>query len=442
MTRRAVFLAALAAALLLGACGKTAARRPDLILISIDTLRPDRLGCYGYPLPTSPRIDALRAEGVLFRTALAQAPSTLSSHASLLTSVSPVRHGASFALRRRLPEEATTVAEALQAAGYRTISVTAAGQMAPAFGLGQGFEVYRARSEPQEAGAFWARVGTAIRLLEKRDERPVFLFLHTYEIHHPYYPDPEILARFDPDYAGTLGDRIPVSLLTAINNGEMTIDAADRRRIEAAYAAEIASVDRAIGRLVDWLAASRRYRDAAIVVTSDHGEEFGEHGSIGWHSHTLYDELLRVPLIVRLPERRRAGHEVTMPVRLLDVAPTLLELAGVSAPAAFEGRSLLGLIGGDGGTGDRELPAPAHLDNRFSNSHAVRWRGWKLYDGRLFDLDADPLEQSDRTGAQPTLQAGLQEILERELAAGPSVEGSEAVLDEAQLRELESLGYL
>src|SRR5690606_9336935 len=127
------------------------------------------------------------------------------SHASLLTSVSPVRHGASFALRRRLPEEATTVAEALQAAGYRTISVTAAGQMAPAFGLGQGFEVYRARSEPQEAGAFWARVGTAIRLLEKRDERPVFLFLHTYEIHHPYYPDPEILARFDPDYAGTLG---------------------------------------------------------------------------------------------------------------------------------------------------------------------------------------------------------------------------------------------
>lgn len=437
--RRLAALALLVLVAALGCGAEKTARPPDLILISIDTLRADRLGCYGHPLPTSPEIDRLRAGAVLFREAIAQAPSTLASHASMLTSVPPVRLGASFARRRALPESAVTVAEVLQAAGYRTMALTAAGQLAREFGIGQGFEVYRPRSERQQAGAFWPRVGAALSLLEAPDPRPVFLFLHTYEVHHPYRPDPATLAKFDPGYRGGLGERIPVGLIEGINRGEIAIDAADLRHIERAYEAEIVSVDRAVGRLLDWLAASERFRDAVVVVTSDHGEEFGEHGKVGWHSHTLYDELLRVPLLIRLPGGEAAGGEVTLPVRLLDLAPTLLELAGVEAPPEFEGRSLLPLVRG---TATRELAALASLDDGSDASHALRLGGWKLWDGRLFDLASDPGERIDRAPDHPARVAVLQRMLAAEIARRFAGEAPTAELDAAAERELRALGYL
>lgn len=414
------------------------AGRPDIVLVSVDTLRADRLGCYGNPRPVSPEIDRLRADGVLFETTLAHASSTLSSHASMLTSLPPTAHGASFALRRRLPDEAVTLAEVLRDAGYRTVAITASGQLAPAFGLGQGFEIYRSRIEKHEAGAFWPRVGASLSQLADPDPRPVFLFLHTYETHHPYTPERALLDELDPGYQGKLGHKIPVELLQRVNAGEVELDEGDRRRVERAYEAEIRSVDRAFGRLIEGLEESGRLRDAVVVLTSDHGEEFGEHGRLGWHSHTLYEELLRVPLILRLPRAERAGATVATPVRLIDLAPTLLELAGVPAPPQFAGRSLLPLArGGD----PRELPAVASLDEEHGASHAIRWQGWKLYDGRLFDLGRDPGETVDRGAGESTRRAELERLLAAVLAdraaAGPSAE-----LDAAAEQELRALGYL
>src|SRR5690606_11003043 len=198
-------------------------RPPDIVLVSIDTLRADRLGCYGNPRPVSPAIDRFRADAVKFEIALAHASSTLSSHASMLTSLLPTAHGASFARRRRLPAAAVTLAEVLHDAGYRTVALTASGQLAPTFGLGQGFEVYRARVEQHEPGAFWPRVGAGLARLDEPDPRPVFLFLHTYEAHHPYTPDPALLDELDPGYAGRLGHRVPVDLLERVNAGEIEL---------------------------------------------------------------------------------------------------------------------------------------------------------------------------------------------------------------------------
>ena len=433
--------AALLAVVALAGCAPRRApvRPPDLILVSIDTLRADRLGCYGNPRPVSPEIDRFRAGAALFRTALAQASSTLSSHASMLTSLPPSAHGASFALRRALSSAVPTLAEVLRAAGYRTIAVTASGQLHRSFGLGRGFETYRARSERGRRGVFANRVGTALALLDGGDERPVFLFLHTYEAHHPYAPDPALLAALDPDYRGSLGDRIGVSLLKQVNRGELLLDAADRQRIVRAYEAEIRSVDAGFRALLEGLAARPRHRDAVVVLTSDHGEEFGEHGRVGWHSHTLYDELLRVPLILRLPGGEGGGREVTTPVRLIDLAPTLLDLAGVAAPPSFRGRSLLPFLRG---RAPRELPAVASLDAAAGASNALRWEGWKLYDGRLFDLGADAGEQIDRAAAEPERRRELARLLERALAGPAPAGAAPARLDAAAERELRALGYL
>jgi arylsulfatase A-like enzyme len=427
-------------AVLLAACvpRATAPRRPDVVLVSVDTLRADRLGCYGNPRPVSPAIDRFRSGAVLFETALAHASSTLSSHASMLTSLPPTAHGASFALRRRLPDEAVTLAEVLRDAGYRTIALTASGQLAPVFGLGQGFEVYRARVEKHEAGAFWPRVGAGLSYLAEPDPRPLFLFLHTYETHHPYTPERALLDELDPGYAGGLGHRVPVELLRQVNAGQVVLDAADRRRVERAYEAEIRSVDRAFGRLVEGLAAAGRLDDAVVVLTSDHGEEFGEHGSLGWHSHTLYEELLRVPLVVRLPRGEGAGRTVSSPVRLIDLAPTLLDAAGVPAPPQFAGRSLLPLARG---ATPRELPAVASLDAEHAASHAIRWQRWKLYDGRLFDLARDPGETTDRATAEAARRAELERLLAAVLA-DRAAGGPAAELDEAAVQELRALGYL
>ncbi len=173
---------------------------PNLVVVSVDTLRADHLGCYGYPRPTSPEIDRFRRDAALFEQAIAQAPSTLPSHASLLTSLVPQRHGASWAARRALPEEVVTLPEVLRRHGYRTAAFTGGGQMHPSNGLAQGFDLYRVTGPLPLAET----VAAALPWLDEHREGPFFLFLHTYETHHPYPPDPETLALFDGGYDGPL----------------------------------------------------------------------------------------------------------------------------------------------------------------------------------------------------------------------------------------------
>ena len=434
----------LAALLALGAaaCGGRPARPPDIVLVSIDTLRADHLGCYGSTVPTSPNIDRFRRESVLFREVIAPSPSTLSSHASMFTSQLPPHHGASFAAFRPLPESALTLAEVLAKDGYRTLAVIARGQLNQRLGIGQGFEVLHFRPERGRRGAFDRSVRMALELLDRPDPRPSFLFLHTYEVHHPYTPDPQVLERLDPGYTGALGARIKVATLKEINRGARAIDAADARRIERAYDAEIVSMDAGFATLIEGLRVRRPERKTVVVLTSDHGEEFGEHGQMGWHSHTLYDELLRVPLVVRLPGGEAAGGEVTRPVRTIDIAPTLLELAGVAAPPSFDGESLLPLVRGEA---RRERPAIAVLDDGKpwrEGSLALRWNGWKLYDRRLFDLGADPVELVDRAPQQRERALELERMLRAALERRSAADSEPVELGDELERELRALGYL
>jgi len=408
---------------------------PTVILISIDTLRADRLGCYGCPAPTSPTVDRFREEAVLFEWAIAQAPSTLPSHATMLTSLLPENHGAFFSRRTALPPSLPTLATVMMAAGYRTAAFTGGGQIAPEFGLDRGFEIYGVN---QGGADFQAAVETGLEWLARDLGRPSFLFLHTYEVHHPYEPDSELLAIFEDGYDGVLPPWISKEDLERINRGEIAINDRDLDHIIAAYDAEIRSVDEAFAVLLAGLEELDLADDALIIFTSDHGEELGEHGVVGWHSHTLYDELLRVPLVIRFPQGRHAGTTVGAQVRLLDLAPTVLGEVGLEVPAEFEGVDLARVLTGL----PTPLPAVSQLDLPLGeNQVSLRTARWKLYpraafagdpfaDGSpplavrgrnlvkrwrrpfaLFDLLVDPEETGDVVGAHEGVSEALRQTL-------------------------------
>ncbi|MDH3255391.1 MAG: sulfatase, partial [Acidobacteriota bacterium] len=380
-------------------------RPANVILISIDTLRADHLASYGYEKATSPHLDRLRADAVQFEQAIAQAPSTLHSHASILSSLLPHHHRASWAAKTRLPEEVTSLPEILHSAGYQTAAFTGGGQMDRVFGLDQGFDVYRQPGSER----FQGTVRSALEWLQEAKQAPFFLFLHSYEPHHPYAPAPEYARLFEHDYSGPLPAAISVDLLRQINRDEVEIDADDLEHIIATYDAEIRSMDDGLGHLVEWLRQMELYDDTMIVFTSDHGEEFGEHGRIGWHSHSLYDELLRVPLVVKLPGAAHAGASVSDVVRSLDIAPTILATIGLPAPEDFAGTSLFPLIEGTPAPG---LVAVSRMDRSSRRDiSSVRTASWKLYRNQLFNLDLDAEEQWDAAVNHPDVVADLERQL-------------------------------
>lgn len=436
-------VAVLAASL---ACGRPASQ-PPVVLVSIDTLRPDHLGCYGYTRLTSPNIDAFRRDAVLFLSAFAHASSTLPSHASMLTSLLPPHHGASIANNLAVPHEVLTLAEVLHERRYVTASFNGGLQLDPVYGLDQGFGVYES-VKPRGASAgtlidaadrFSHTVERARAFVERQTGPGFFLFLHSYEVHHPYSPDPADLAPFRGKYSGSLPDLISVDLLRQINSGTRRVDDRDRQHVIDAYDAEIMSMDRAFGALVAFLKARKLYDAALVVVTSDHGEEFGEHGMMGWHSHTLYDELLHVPLLVKLPGGRLAGATIESPARHVDLAPTMLRAVGIPVPAAFFGRDLF--APGPAPAGAEEVWSA--LDVKAPNpAWSLRNPDWKLVENRLYDLRHDPGEHtdvaSDHADVARRLAARRQALVDaRERASRRPAEADD------ELRErLRSLGYV
>jgi len=413
---------------------------PAVVLVSIDTLRPDHLGCYGYPKPTSPEIDRFQREAVLLRWAIAQAPSTLASHASMLTSLPPQHHGASVERQSALRPGVKTLTELLRGAGFATASFNGGGQLDRTFGLDRGFETYVSATDGSTAevgeDTLAQQVARATAWLDRTGQRPFFLFLHTYEAHHPYTPSPERLRQMETGYKGSLPDHISIALLEKINSGQRRLGPGDLAHVVATYDAEIASADAAFGSLLQSLRSRGLYDSTLVVLTSDHGEAFGERGKVGWHGDELYDEQIRIPLILKLPGARLAGTTIESQVREIDLAPTVLSLLGLPVPPGFIG-SAIDLAGG----------APAHppwavasLDSR-SRSAAVRTRHWKWYDGRLYDLVHDPQETRDLAGRRPDVEHSLEGRLvailrSRELAPTTPV----APGDELQER-LRALGY-
>ena len=429
--------------------GRAAATSPNVLLIVVDTLRADKLGCYGSDLGATPRIDAFAATGQRFERAYAQAPWTLPSFATIFTAQPPPRHraGGQVGRFRRLPDSARTVAECFRDAGYQTASVVNVDFLTELFGMAQGFEHVDFEVYPNNVRMRPADQATdaAIAWLDGRDERPFFLFVHYFDPHLVYDPPGEYRERFAApedraDSSWVFGTRADV---VGFRRGKRTFGDATIRRAEKLYNGEVAYTDHELGRLLDALDELKLADTTIVAFTSDHGEEFLEHGGFE-HGHSLYDELLHVPLIIRQPGRAGPG-VVGEAVGLVDLAPTLCAMAGVAADPAFAGRSLVPLI--DGGVWQAR---PVMLEGNFWGPPYVGWlhEDYKLImspnEVRLFNLRTDRGEQRDLSEAEPErcgamsadLRLALKAMMEQ--AAG---QPQPAHIPPKELERLRSLGY-
>jgi hypothetical protein len=313
-------------------------RRPPrtIVLFDVDTLRADHVSGYGYRLPTTPKLDRFFRGWLRAQTCLPSANWTLPSHASLFLSQSVARHGVGR-VGRVLPAGVETLAENVGRAGYRTLAVTGGGFVDPAFGFARGFDRYAVLEKPARQA-----VEKALQMLEEHRGEPVFLFLHTYQVHDFMPEESDVKKLFGtldvlgPDWPGTAGALA----------GTRGADPMFPSWIRARYDAALRSVDDAFGNLLAGLERSGRLDDTAVVFTSDHGEALCGHDwkgeCLGWtHGNPyLYEEEIAVPLQIRIPWRPKARGTLHNVVSLLDVAPTLAEAVGVPASASFEGRSL------------------------------------------------------------------------------------------------------
>jgi arylsulfatase A-like enzyme len=413
-----------------------------LLLITVDTLRADHLGCYGYRHATSPRIDQLAREGTRFDTAITAAPVTLTSHASILTSTYPSAHGLLGNQRFLIVgERLTTLAEILRPRGWRTGAFVSASILSHRFGLAEGFDIYEDSFDVDAAATerrAEATVDLALGWLRRAKGGPFFLWLHLFDPHGEYDPPEPYRSMFQPRRAGIDGRREGLAK-------------------RALYDGEIRYADAQIGRLLQQLEASGLGSRTLVVLTSDHGQGLGQHGIRG-HIRSLYDEVARVPLILRYPGRVPAAKVIRAQVRTIDILPTALELVDIDWQAEIDGRSLVSLLDGR----ETEAAAPAAytqtwlyaLDQRaragaddLYHPRALRTERWKLIDdptrGRLqlYDLMGDPAERSDLAGNRGALARELhRELAELASRGGPAPQAAE--LTDTERAKLRALGYL
>jgi arylsulfatase A-like enzyme len=388
--------------LALAACGQAEdpqARKPNILLISIDTLRSDHLGCYGYERATSPNIDRLASAGAVFENMMAPSPWTLPSHASMFTGLYPSAHGLQndgVKLGPKIP----TLAEILKRGGYHTMAVVSHIYVSRSFGLERGFDVFDDTLLEGGATNPIARqvVDRFVSLMARDASEPFFGFIHFFDPHTDYTPPPPYDTRFtDPAYRGDIDGTMRT--LGPYFFPQQAMPEADRRQALALYDGEIAYVDAEIGRLIDVLTKKGFMAHTLVILTSDHGEEFKEHGQLG-HARTLFEEQLSVPLIIAGHDSFPAGTRRRELVSTCDIAPTVLALAGIDHVESFQGASLLT----PPGTG---RPAVAETIRFGFEKRAARMDRFKVIDvlhekQRFFyDLARDPGER-DPLDKDPT----------------------------------------
>jgi arylsulfatase A-like enzyme len=398
---RLVLLLALAVII---SCGRND-RRVNVVIIGIDTLRRDHLGCYGYDRNTTPNIDKLAATGVLFENAVSQSPWTLPSFATVFTSLYPTQHGA-VSRGDRMRTGFPTLAAILRANDYATGALVNAPVMSPAYKLDRGFDYYSYKGGIRDRVADATTV-SALEWIDDNSGKPFFIFVHYFDPHVPYSPPPPYDTLFAPDSSAQsrrffFPDKSHIDELTA----------SDWDEIRALYDGEIAFTDEAVRRLLEGLEERGLRENTLIILLSDHGEEFYDHGGFE-HGHTLYDELIKVPLVFALPGVVPDEVRIPRQVRLLDVCPTILDLVGIDSGTHFEGVSLKHLIMGDNGQREtaegRILPAhvaysEALLYPRPGERKCVTAYNWKLiYDVKtaeelFFNLAEDPGEHLNLAG--------------------------------------------
>jgi arylsulfatase A-like enzyme len=423
--------------------------RPDILVLSLDTTRADRLGIYGHSRPTSPVLDALAREGAWFERAYTTATWTLPSHASLFTGKYPTSHGARYdadgplalgaeisgpeafeQIRARgLAPDEQTLAVRLREAGYRTGGVVAGPWLKSVFGLGRGFEHWDDAGITSVNGRPAVSVtDAAIAWLDaSADARPFFLFLNYFDPHNPFYPPARFVEQVAPPEERPIGE------------------ARNARDIAVLYDAEIRAMDFHIGRLLDHLRAKGRYDATFVVAVADHGELFGEQNGHG-HGASLFEPELRIPLIVKPPHREPPHGRQDALIQISDVFPMLLARAGVALPADVQaafppppGRPAFAEVNPLPGFGKR------------GDWRAVLEGPWKYLesgagDRLLFDLSTDPGETTDLASRHPEVAERLRAALHGWITTLPApplrAGGAATQVDDATRRALESLGYL
>lgn len=432
------------AALLAVGCGTPQpALTRGIVLLDIDTLRADHLGCYGYGRGTSPAIDALAARAVVFDWAFAQAPYTPPSQSSLLTGLHVASHGVRTRADRLRPG-IDTLAELLAEKGFKTAAFTDGGFMSRGFGLDQGFELY------DSEGGGLDRIGPkAIAWLEARRSEPFLLLLHTYDVHTPYLPPAPLRDRFGALVeVPTPGFEPSSEVLEAIRTSRWTeaplpLPERDLRYAEAMYDAEIAHVDAWIERIVATLAETGLDAYTTVILFSDHGEEFGEHGSV-LHEKP-YATVTRIPFIVRTPGST-TGQRRDEVIQGVDLLPTVVALTGARLPRGVEGRSLLPAL-----RGEALAPRPAFGENPWvtPGSYMVDGAYHLLFHPgtdamELFRFRADLQERVNLAVSQPGVVADMRRNLDRHdsALAALAISPDKSVIDDETARRLRSLGYL
>jgi len=452
-------LVALAALALAGAWavaspGRSAwPQRPNAVLVSVDTLRADHVGCYGYDRPTTPNLDRFAESAVRFTDAHTPYPWTLIAHMSLLTSLYPTAHG--VLEERALDPRVPTLAEAFASEGYATVAVVdSVVWLQPRYGFDRGFDYYR-----QLEGTAEEKLAQVGELLDELGDRPFFLFAHFFDVHSdterlPYEADEEDRRLFAGDYAGEFdgcmaGLGCASELLRRLNDRGIQLEGAEREWLVDLYDAGVRSFDRRLGELFAALEERGLAERTVSVVTADHGESFFEHGT-ALHAG-VFEETVSIPLLVRTPDTRE-GRAVDALVGLVDVAPTLLELCGIP-DLRGQGRSLVPLLEGGETWPDRAL---LYDDGRGHLS--LRTKDWKLVQARrggrhLFHLATDPREATDLLAGEPPERVPrvLGELEERLGALSSETHalrerfarGAEATqLTGADSEALEALGYM
>ncbi len=486
MKQRNSWFVICAGLLALVACGRDRHAAPagptPLVLISLDTLRADRLNCYGYRKRTvSPHIDALAADGILFENHISAAPWTIPAHISLLTSLWPSNHGVTASLREIrenegaypvLSESRTTLAEILAARGYSTAAFTAGDTLDPEFGYGQGFSIYRTNmmklhDEPMREMRQW---------VADRGNRPFFVFWHTFEPHAPYLGTRFLDEVLPAERAESVREAVE-RYAKQLRKGEVQPgrfksilvrrSAFELPVLEALYVGAVADTDRWVGHFLEELRTLGVYDRALIVLTSDHGEEFGDRSPDAFydaHGHSVWREMVRVPLIVKLPRQEAAGTRVAAASRGVDVMPTILDGLRLPGSPQMQGLSLRPLWEGsepeartvfvealEEVSEEKAIQTGRHKylvrigaesvarRGRVFIPPSPRWRG-------LYDLESDPGETVNllEGPAKVDHEERAEELdrMLREHMAAQRPDSREETLDPATVERLRQLGYV
>jgi len=424
---------------------------PPVILIVVDTLRADHLGTYGAVRFTSPELDAYARRAAVFEHAYAPSPWTLPSMASIFTGLLPSQHGAGALLTvdnkvlfARLDNGPPTLGERLHAFGYPTQAVAGNPNMHPRFGVARGFDGYDYRAgDMAHIRRADAVVDRSLQWIAGRRGAPFFLLIHFFDPHMNYDPPPPVRGRFTGGLpSGRLS--LPFAESARIRAGRVWLSVEEEEFVRAAYDEEIAFVDLQLGRLFAALDTSGLLQQAIVIFTADHGEELWDHNGFE-HGHTLYDELLRVPLIVWGPGVQPGRIET--PVSLIDLTPTVLDALGAVPIGESPGVSLWPLLTRGAGLPQRTLFAER---TRYGpdRAAALQWPYKVIVDlnaktEELFDLAEDPAERTNLSATHPATTASLAAAVADRVAQRRTRTAPQAVtLDSATRERLQSLGYL